>query len=120
MASVFKPTYSRPIPPEAKRCRLNGQTAVKFTDKRGKVHTRRLSAGGKGMICEQSRWWMRYTLPDGTERRVKGLTDKTATGQEAARREREAAAAAAGLTLVDDRHPSRPLGEHLNAYFVRS
>jgi len=61
---------------------------------------------------------MRYRLPDGTERRAKGFTDKTATEQEAARREREAAAAAAGLTLVDDAHLSAPTVKHLEVYLA--
>lgn len=116
MASVFKPTYSRPIPPEAKCCRLNGKPAVRYTDKRGKVHTRRLSSDGKRMICQQSRWWMKYRLPDGTQRRAKGFTDKTATEQQAAKREREAALATSGLALVDDAHLSAPFADHLQAY----
>ena len=116
MASTFRPTYNRPIPPEGKCCRLNGKPAVRYTDRRGKVHTRPLTADGRRMVCQQSHWWMRYTLPDGTERRSKGFTDKTATEQEAARREREAIAAAAGLVLVDDKHLSAPVADHLQSY----
>ena len=116
MSSVFKPTYNRPIPPGAKRCKLNGKPAVRYTDGRGRVHNRPLSADGKRMICRQSRWWMRYRLPDGTERRSKGFTDKSSTEQEAARRERGAAAAAAGLALVDDKHLSAPFMDHLKSY----
>ena len=116
MASVFKPNYSRPIPPDGKRCRLSGKPAVRYTDGKGKVHTRRLSSDGKRMICQQRCWWMKYRLPDGTQRRAKGFTDKTASEQEAARREREAALAVSGLALVDDAHLSAPFVDHLRAY----
>ncbi len=119
MASVFKPTYLRPIPSDAKPCKLRGQAAVRFTDHRGKEHIRltRKGRGGKlMMVCEQGKWWMRYVLPDGTEKRVRGYPDQKATEQEADRREREAAASAAGVIPVADKYLKMKVGEHLEEF----
>ena len=121
MASVFKPVYLRPIPAGATRCKLAGAPAVKYTDKRGKIHARAIHRNRAGkltdkMEIEQGRWWMRYSLPDGTERRGKGFADKTATEQEAARRERLAQQQAAGLVVVDEKHLSANLSVHLAEY----
>ena len=116
MASVFKPAYTRKIPDGAKRCQMRAKSAVRYTDKRGKVHTRLMSKDGKRMICEQRCWWMKYRLPDGTLRRTKGYTDKTATEHEAVRRERKAAQRSAGVISVDERHLLSPVSEHIDAY----
>ena len=116
MAGAFKSTYTRVIPRGAKPWKLDGKPAVRFTDGRGREITRLLSPSGKRMLCEQPCWWMRYTLPDGTVRRAKGFTDRQATEQEAARRERMAAGAAAGMIVVDDGHLSAPLTSHVDDY----
>lgn len=119
MASVFKPTYLRPIPVVAKPCTVNGQAGVVFTDKRGRQHKRLVRTGKDGqkmMVCEQSHWWLRFTLPDGTENRRKGYTDKAASEQEAHRLEREAEQRAAGLIPVDRDHLLAPITKHLDDF----
>ncbi len=121
MASAYKPTYLRPIPEGAERCKLQGAPAVRYTDRRGKKHVRviHLDAEGKPtgqMVCEQGRWWLKWTAPDGTVRRAKGFSDRTATEQEAGRREREAQLAQAGVLTVDEAHLSAPLADHFRAY----
>ncbi len=121
MASVFKPTYLRPIPLGANRTTLKSKPAVRFTDRRGKKHVRRIhvSRGGEltgKMVCEQTKWWMRYVLPDGTEKREKGFKDKVATEQEGARRERMAAGRASGLLGVDPKFVGMAIASHLKAY----
>lgn len=118
MASIYKPHYTTSLPPGAERCKLQGLAAVRFIDGKGRRQIRPIkrTAAGERMLCEQACWWMKYTLPDGTIRREKGFRDKTATEQEAARREREALQAQAGVLLVDPRHLSAPLAEHIIAY----
>ncbi len=121
MASAFKPMYLQPIPPNATRCKIKGDPAVRYIDGKDKAQVRpiRLDASGNAttmMVCEQSCWWMKYTLPDGTVRREKGYRDKLSTEQEAARREREGQQAAAGLQLVDSKHLSAPLTAHVAAF----
>ena len=121
MASAFKPTYLRPIPPGAERCRHKGAPAVKYTDARSRKHVRLVHRDKAGkltdnMECEQSRWWMKWTLPDGTVRRERGYTDRQATEAEAARREQEAQLARAGVLAVDEAHLSAPLQAHIDTY----
>jgi integrase len=121
MASVFKPVYLRPIPKEATRCKLHGEPAVRFTDERGKVHVRPVHRNKGGALTDkmevkQGRWWMKYTLPDGTVRREKGFSDRAATEQEAGRRERLAQQQAAGMVVVDEGGLSAPLSAHLAEY----
>ena len=123
MASAYRPRYYRPIPEGAARCMQKGRPAARFTDKRGKVHVWPIQLDKRGnetgkTVCEQRRWWMRWVLPDGTERQAKGFMDRTATEQEAARREREAARMAAGFVEVEERHLTAPLGEHLDAFLA--
>ncbi len=122
MASVYKPTYTRSIPPGAARCKLNGRAAVRHVDGKGKKHVRPIKRSRKSgesvMVCQQRTWWMKYRLPDGTIRRQKGFKDKLATEQEAARREREAEQAAAGVRVVDSSHLTAPLTEHIEAFIA--
>ena len=118
---AYKPRYYRPIPEGAVRCMLKGRPAVRYTGRRGKAHVWPVQQDKDGnetgkMVCEERRWWMRWLLPDGTERAAKGFMDKTATEQEAARREREAARMAAGFVEVEERHLTAPLKEHLEAF----
>jgi len=121
MANAYRPTYIRPIPKGAKRCKLKGKPAVRYSDRRGKVHVRLIHFDKDGnetgkMVCVQRRWWMRWALPDGTQRRKKGYLDRTATEHEAARLEREAARMASGFIEVEEGHLSAPISEHVEAY----
>ena len=121
MASVYRPTYLSAIPDNVVRCKLKGAPAVRYVDGKGKTHTRLIKLDKDGahtgkIVCEQSTWWMRYTLPDGSVRREKGFKDKVATEQEAARREREAEQSAAGLQIIDSQLLSAPIQEHIDAY----
>ncbi len=123
MASAYKPKYYRPVPKGAVECTLKGRPAVRYTGQRGKVHVWPIQLDEHGnetgkMVCEQRRWWMRWVLPDGTERCAKGFADKTATEQEAARREREAARMAAGFVEVEEKHLVAPLKDHLDAFLA--
>jgi len=123
MASVFKPTYLLPIPQGAERCKLHGEPAVRYTDGKGRKHVRPVHRDREGnltdrMVSEQSQWWMKYALPDGTVRRVKGYKDRGATEQEAGRLEREAQQAAAGMLVVDPQHLATPLAGHVEAFIA--
>jgi integrase len=121
MASVFKSTYLMPIPEDATRTVVRGVRCVRYTDGKGKTRVRPVKLDDAGnetgkMLCEQRTWWMKYTVPGGAIRREKGFTDKLASEQEAARREREAQQASAGLTLVNTAHLSSPIKDHFAAF----
>ena len=71
---------------------------------------------GKRVKRKSSRWHVRYYLPDGTRKRVKGYTDKKATEALAANLERRAAREAEGIIDATDAHAKRPLAEHAEDY----
>lgn len=121
MASIYKPTFLRPVPAGAVRLSRKDGPAVKYTDGKGKAHVRPVHRDRSGnetglMVCEQSCWWLKWTLPDGTVRRGKGFRDQIASEQEAAKREREAMQAGAGVLLVDPAHLSAPITKHIGDY----
>jgi len=121
MASVFKSTYLMPIPEGAGRCTVKGVRSVRYADGKGRVQVRPVHLDDAGhetgkMVCKQRTWWMKYTLPGGVIKREKGFRDKLATEQEAARREREAQQAAAGMTVVDTAQLSVQIKEHIAAF----
>jgi len=84
MASIFKQTYTT-------------------TDKKT----------GRRIRKKTSCWYIDYKAADGTRKRIKGFKDKGATIQLAARLEREAELAAAGIVDRFKEHRKRPLVEHL-------
>jgi len=121
MASIFRPRYVMPIPKGAVRVTVKGAPCVRYTDGKGKVHTWPVHFDRSGretgkMVGEQQVWWMKYKMPDGTPRREKGFRDKLATEQEAARQEREAQQAVAGILLVDNKTLADSLQNHIDAY----
>jgi len=75
-------------------------------------------AGNNGRrLRKQSQcWYVDYKTADGTRKRVKGFKDKAATGQLAAKLEREAEQAQVGIIDRYKEHRKRPLVEHLNDF----
>ena len=68
---------------------------------------------GKKVRRKSPRWHIGYTDAGGIRRRVKGYKDKTATAQLAAKLEKEAELADAGVVDKYAQHRRRPLTEHL-------
>ncbi len=68
---------------------------------------------GKKVRHKSPRWHIGYTDADGIRRRVKGFKDKIATAQLAAKLEKEAELAEAGVFDKYAQHRRRPLAEHL-------
>jgi integrase len=61
-------------------------------------------------------WWIRYYLPSGERKKVKGYRDKKATETKAAELERRGIRLDAGVLDPTDLHAKRPLAEHLADY----
>jgi integrase len=74
---------------------------------------KRVNSRFPGALRKKSKtWWIRYYLPSGERKKVKGYTDKKATAAKAAELERKAARLAEGLADPTDDHAKRPLAEH--------
>ncbi len=71
---------------------------------------------GKTVSKQSAKWHIKYVDADGIERRVAGFKDKAATQQYAAKLEKEAALAKAGVVDRYKQHRKKPLKEHLKDY----
>jgi integrase len=87
MASVYRPIYSK----------IDPQT-------------------GKRVKRKLSKWYIKYRSPDGRIHRIPGYTDREATKQLAARKEREAARQVEGMVNPFEDHHKRTLTHHLDDF----
>lgn len=71
---------------------------------------------GKIVTKQSPYWYIDYKGIDGVRKRIKAFKDKTATAQLAAKLEREAELAAAGIVDLYAEHRKRPLAEHLKEF----
>src|SRR5262245_14534154 len=113
MASIFKPTYTKPIPEGAQIITKDGKRFAKFKDRRGRQVQAPLTEDGTKILLESKKWYVKYKDADGKEQKVPGSTDRGATEQKAADLERRAARRATGLVDPYEDHRKRPLAEHL-------
>jgi hypothetical protein len=90
MASVFRQTYKRPVPPGADIITRKGERLARWKDRRGRTQTAPLSEDGRQVVLEYRCWYIAYQ--DHTGKRVveKGYTDRQATEQRARDLERGA------------------------------
>jgi integrase len=112
MASIFKPTYTKPVPSGAKIITKGGERFARFKRK-GRTIDAPLSEDGTKIILESSTWHVRYKGRDGTWQRSKGYTDKDSTQALGTRLEKAAARGIEGLDDPLQEHNRRPLVEHL-------
>ncbi len=70
-------------------------------------------SSGKTIRKQSQYWYIDYKTADGTRKRVRAFKDKTATAQLAAKLEKEAELAGAGIIDRFKEHRKRPLTEHL-------
>jgi len=68
---------------------------------------------GKVIQKQSPYWYIDYKTADGTRKRIRAFKDKTATAQLAAKLEREAELAQAGVIDKYAEHRKQPLSEHL-------
>ncbi len=71
---------------------------------------------GKRIRKQSKFWYIDYKAVDGSRKRVKGFKDKAATAQLAAKLEKEAELAQAGIVDKYKEHRLRPLSEHLEDF----
>ncbi len=71
---------------------------------------------GKTVIQQSAKWHIKFIDADGIERRAVGFKDKTASQQLAAKLEKEAELARAGIIDRYKEHRTRPLIQHLEDF----
>ena len=71
---------------------------------------------GKTIRKRSEYWYIDYKTADGIRKRIKGFKDKTATVQLAAKLEREAELAQAGIVDKYAEHHKKPLADHLDEF----
>lgn len=120
MASIFKPSYTKPIPPDAEIIHRDGQRFARFEDRTGTRRRVPLTKDGRKLRYQQRKWWIQYTDANGRVCRVAGFADKIATEQRAAQLERAVARCKAGIIDTHDelhaQHLQQPLDAHVEAY----
>ncbi len=116
MASIFKPTYTKPIPDSAKIVRRGGQRFAKFRSARGQIVTAPLTRKGDRIRLDSETYRIEYRDADGKTKRKKGYTDLKATEQLAAELERDAEHVRSGYKPKEHEHLARALKWHLEDY----
>jgi integrase len=81
---VYKPAYTRPLPAGATKFTQRsgpnkGTRFAKYTDKRGRTRTERLTKDGKKILVETKLWHISFTDNLEVHREIKGFTDRQAT-----------------------------------------
>lgn len=111
MASIFRKTYRRPVPPGATIGKKNGVAVARWTDGRGRQRTAPLSEGGACVVLEYAKWSIEYTAADGSRATAPGFKDRRATEARAAELERAADRQRSGLADHDESMAARPIDD---------
>lgn len=118
MATVYRKTYTRPIPAGASILTHRGRQCARWADPRGRMKTVPLTEDGTKLLLERSRWYIDYKDAAGRRRTVPGYTDRALTEQEAARLERDGERARSGATVADPGKARKALPDVLATYLA--
>ena len=124
MGTVYKETFTRPIPPGAKLIVRKDKHLAEWKDAKGKKRMAPLTAAGNRITIEAGTYTAKYRDGSGVVRKVAtGCRDKTAAESILTDLERRAEKVKGGiLTVAEDRmidHHDTPLGEHIDAYLLK-
>jgi integrase len=109
MASLLRPTYTRPIPPGAEIITYKGKPHARYKGEDGKTVLAPLTKDGKRCRVKAEKWYGQYTDDAGVLRRVPLSTDKTVAGQMLNELVRKADLAKVGISNPYEKHRKRPL-----------
>ena len=124
MASVFRKTYTQPLPKQYEIVERRGRQMVMWLDRRGRTHYDELTTGRNGqlkIVRESPTWIARYRDADGIERfESTGCKDEQAARQVLADIVRRVEHVKAGIFSAEQhrqaKHADRPMAEHVTAY----
>jgi integrase len=112
MASIFKKTYTRPVPEGARIVNnRKGESVARWTNARGRQRSAPVTADGKSVVLEYARWSIAYFDHTGARVTVKGYRDRAATESRALELERAAERRRSGVVDYDEQMAGRPLAD---------
>ncbi len=106
---VFKHTYTKPLPPDAKIVERRNAKYARFTNKRGRQKEARLTKDANRILVEGSCWCIDFKDNAGICRKLKGFTDREATQRVADTLQR----------LLDSKGSGAPISEELSSAIER-
>ena len=126
MGTVYKKTFTKPLPADAKAIIRKGERFAQWKDAKGKTRTASLTTGNDGsdrILVEAGTYTAKYRDGSGVVREVAtGCRDETAARSVLGDMERRAELVKAGvLTVAEDAvadHQETPLGQHFAAYLA--
>jgi hypothetical protein len=126
MGTVYRETFTKPLPTGAKVSIRKGQRFAQWRDSKGKTRTAPLTIGKDGserIVCQAGTYTAKYRDGSGIVRKVgTRCRDKTAAESVLADLERRAELVKAKvLTVAEDAvadHQGTPLGDHFPLYLT--
>ncbi len=124
MATVYRKTYTKPLPSNAEQFSRKGERFARWKDGKGKTRTARVTTGKDGserIILEAKRFLAKFRDGGGVVREVPtGCRDETAARAVLADLEKRAELVKAKVMTAEQdsiaEHQSTPLAEHFDAY----
>ncbi len=124
MGTVFRKTFTKPVPPGAETVSRKGERLARWKDRKGRTRTAPLTAGtggGERIVIESPYFVAKYRDGAGVVRvEPTRCRDETAARQVLADLERKAELIRSGVMSAQEsavgRHQARPLGEHFEDY----
>jgi len=126
MGTVFRKTYTKPLPADAETLTRKGQRLVRWKDNKGKVRTAPLTVGKDGsdrIVVKAGTYTAKFRDGSGiVQEKATGCRDETAARQVLLEMEKRADKVRSGYrTAAEDAmidHQGAPLAEHVAAYLV--
>jgi integrase len=113
VASLLRPTYTRPIPPGAEIVTHKGKRHARFKGDDGKTVLAPLTKDGKRCRVKAEKWYGQYKDEAEVQHRVPLSADKTVAQQMLNELVKKAELAKVGISDPFEKHRKRPLAEHL-------
>ncbi len=121
MGTVYKATFTKPLPTGAKIIVRTGRQLAEWQDAKGKRRTAPLTAAGDRIAVKAGTYTAKYRDGSGVVRKITtGCRDKTAAESVLADLERRAEKVKGGILTADEAaaidQQDRPLAEHVAAF----
>ncbi len=124
MGTVYKETFTKPLPAGAKIIVRKGRRLAEWKDAKGKTRTAPLTAAGDRIAVEAGTYTAKYRDGSGLVRKVATrYRDESAARSVLTDLEKRAERVRGGLLTSDEAaaidHQERPFGEHIDAYLTK-